>query len=31
MAAAAKRGDKQAEKEMAVFVRRLEKPKPPER
>ena len=26
--AAAKRGDKQAEKEMAVFLRRLEKPNP---
>lgn len=31
MVAAAKRGDKQAEKEMAVFLRRLEKTKPPER
>jgi predicted Zn-dependent protease len=29
MAAAAKRGDKQAEKEMAVFLRRLEKSEPP--
>ncbi|WP_458070873.1 hypothetical protein [Rhodanobacter sp. BL-MT-08] len=28
--AAIKRGDKQAEKEMTVFLRRLEKPKPPE-
>jgi predicted Zn-dependent protease len=28
--AAIRRGDKQAEKEMAVFLRRLEKTKPPE-
>ena len=29
IAAASQRGDKQAEKEMTVFLRRLEKPEPP--